>query len=408
MAAVMLSVCTLTANGQNNEIKSDRIASLQVVAGDDWLSPPVMILGGDEPITISFDDMTHEYHRYAYRIEHCEADWTTSDALFTSDYCEGFTDGNTIDDVRKSLNTNVLYTHYRLRIPNERCNIKMSGNYRVTIYDDNTSEEVATACFMVAEQRAGIQLEATTNTDIDTNGAHQQIGMKINYAGLKVNNPGQEIKTVVMQNGRWDNAVVNAEPQYIMPDGLQWTHNRQLIFDGGNEYRKFETLDVSHTTMGLESVKWDGRDYHAYVWTDEPRKSYVYDEDANGAFYIRNSDNIENDIASDYVFVHYTLKTPEKYDGNIYVNGAWTNDKFTPEFQMKYDELDKRYTTTVMQKQGYYSYQFILIGRDGTSRVVPSEGCFYQTENKYQALVYYRGRGERTDRLVGFQEVQFK
>ena len=87
MAAVMLSVCTLTANGQNNEIKSDRIASLQVVAGDDWLSPPVMILGGDEPITISFDDMTHEYHRYAYRIEHCEADWTTSDALFTSDYC---------------------------------------------------------------------------------------------------------------------------------------------------------------------------------------------------------------------------------------------------------------------------------------------------------------------------------
>ena len=128
----------------------------------------------------------------------------------------------------------------------------MSGNYRVTIYDDNTSEEVATACFMVAEQRAGIQLEATTNTDIDTNGAHQQIGMKINYAGLKVNNPGQEIKTVVMQNSRWDNAVVNAEPQYIMPDGLQWTHNRQLIFDGGNDYRKFETLDVSHTTMGVE------------------------------------------------------------------------------------------------------------------------------------------------------------
>lgn len=404
MAAVMLSVCTLTANGQNNEIKSDRIASLQVVAGDDWLSPPVMILGGDEPITISFDDMTHEYHRYAYRIEHCEADWTTSDALFTSDYCEGFTDGNTIDDVRKSLNTNVLYTHYRLRIPNERCNIKMSGNYRVTIYDDNTSEEVATACFMVAEQRAGIQLEATTNTDIDTNGAHQQIGMKINYAGLKVNNPGQEIKTVVMQNGRWDNAVVNAEPQYIMPDGLQWTHNRQLIFDGGNEYRKFETLDVSHTTMGLESVKWDGRDYHAYVWTDEPRNRYVYDEDANGAFYIRNSDNIENDCMSEYVYVHFALKTAPT-DNDIFINGVWTNGSLTPEYCMSYNPESGLYENVIMLKQGYYSYQYLIRTDDGSLKPLQSEGNFCYTENKYQCLVYYRAAGDRTDRLVGYRQI---
>ena len=404
MAAVMLSVCTLTANGQNNEIKSDRIASLQVVAGDDWLSPPVMILGGDEPITISFDDMTHEYHRYAYRIEHCEADWTTSDALFTSDYCEGFTDGNTIDDVRKSLNTNVLYTHYRLRIPNERCNIKMSGNYRVTIYDDNTSEEVATACFMVAEQRAGIQLEATTNTDIDTNGAHQQKGKKINYAGLKVNNPGQEIKTVVMQNGRWDNAVVNAEPQYIMPDGLQWTHNRQLIFDGGNEYRKFETLDVSHTTMGLESVKWDGRDYHAYVWTDEPRNSYVYDEDANGAFYIRNSDNIENDCMSEYVYVHFALKTATT-DNDIFINGVWTNGSLTPEYRMRYNPESGLYENVIMLKQGYYSYQYLIRTDDGSLKPLQSEGNFCYTENKYQCLVYYRAAGDRTDRLVGYRQI---
>ena len=56
--------------------------------------------------------------------------------------------------------------------------------------------------------------------------------------------------------------------------------------------------------MGLESVKWDGKDYHAYVWTDEPRNSYVYDEDADGAFYVRNSDNIENDYISEYVYVH--------------------------------------------------------------------------------------------------------
>lgn len=405
LSVLLLSFCTLTAGAQRNEIKSDRIATLQVVAGDDWLSPPVITLGGEDAITISFDDMTHEYHRYAYRIEHCEADWTTSDALFTSDYCEGFNDGNTIEDVKNSTNTNILYTHYRLKIPNERCNIKMSGNYRVTIYDDNTSEEVATACFMVVDQRVGLQLEATTNTNIDTNGSHQQIEMKINYAGLKVNNPRLEIKTVVMQNGRWDNAVINAEPQYIMADGLQWTHNKQLIFNGGNEYRKFETLDVSHATMGLESVKWDGKDYHAYVWTDEPRNSYVYDEDADGAFYVRNSDNIENDYISEYVYVHFALKTPPT-DNDIYINGVWTNDQFLPKYRMIYNPQNGLYENVLLLKQGYYSYNYLVKNEDGCFSPLQSEGNFCYTENKYQCLVYYKAAGDRTDTLVGYQQIR--
>lgn len=403
--SIMLSFCTLTAGAQRNEIKSERIATLQVVAGDDWLSPPVITLGSEDAITISFDDMTHEYHRYAYRIEHCEADWTTSAELFTSDYCEGFNDGNTIEDVKNSINTNILYTHYRLKIPNERCNIKMSGNYRVTIYDDNTSEEVATACFMVVDQRVGLQLGATTNTDIDTNGSHQQIEMKINYAGLKVNNPRLEIKTVVIQNGRWDNAVINAEPQYIMADGLQWTHNKQLIFNGGNEYRKFETLDVSHATMGLESVKWDGKDYHAYVWTDEPRNSYVYDEDANGAFYVRNSDNIENDYISEYVYVHFALKTPPT-DNDIYINGVWTNDQFLPKYRMIYNPQNGLYENVLLLKQGYYSYNYLVKNEDGCFSPLQSEGNFCYTENKYQCLVYYKAAGDRTDTLVGYQQIR--
>lgn len=403
--SIMLSFCTLTAGAQRNEIKSERIATLQVVAGDDWLSPPVITLGSEDAITISFDDMTHEYHRYAYRIEHCEADWTTSAELFTSDYCEGFNDGNTIEDVKNSINTNILYTHYRLKIPNERCNIKMSGNYRVTIYDDNTSEEVATACFMVVDQRVGLQLGATTNTDIDTNGSHQQIEMKINYAGLKVNNPRLEIKTVVMQNGRWDNAVINAEPQYIMADGLQWTHNKQLIFNGGNEYRKFETLDVSHATMGLESVKWDGKDYHAYVWTDEPRNSYVYDEDADGAFYVRNSDNIENDYISEYVYVHFALKTPPT-DNDIYINGVWTNDQFLPRYRMIYNPQNGLYENVLLLKQGYYSYNYLVKNEDGCFSPLQSEGNFCYTENKYQCLVYYKAAGDRTDTLVGYQQIR--
>lgn len=394
------------AFGQQHEVLGPRIASLQVVAGDRWMELPVVTLGQQTPVVISFDDLTHDYHRFSYRLEHCEADWTTSEELFESDFCEGFASGNTIDDYAQSINTNQLYTHYTLRLPNDRCRMKMSGNYRVTVYDEQEDNRpVLTACFMVVEPLMAVGMEVTSNTDADLNGRHQQVGMTLNYGGVRVTDPQAQVKTVVMQNGRWDNAVVNARPQYVNANGLVWSHCRDLIFDGGNEYRKFEMLDVRHTTMGLESMVWDGARYHAWVWTDEPRPSYVYDEDADGGFYLRNSDNRDNDILSEYAVVHFRLASP-RLPGDVYLNGAWTQGRFLPPYRMVWNEEAQLYEASLWLKQGYYNYQYLLQRADGTMAPVPSEGNFYQTQNAYQALVYFRGVGERTDRLVGYQAIR--
>ena len=313
-----------------------------------------------------------------------------------------------IDDVEESLNTTVLYTHYHFQVPNDQCKLIMSGNYRVTVYDENDDDEpMFSACFMVVNPLMNISMSVSGNTEIDIYKSHQQITMGLGYGSLSVTHRDRQIKTVVMQNGRWDNAKINVKPQYEETKGLKWENNRNLIFDGGNEYRKFETLDVTHTTMGLESVSWDGNNYHAYVWTDEPRRNYVYDEDANGAFLIRNSDNYEIDRICDYVHVHFKLKVPQYY-GDVYLNGQWTNDQFLPQYKMEFDAKEMAYNIIIPLKQGYYSYQYLLMKEDGTLIPVPSEGNFYQTENKYQALVYYREIGGRTDQLVGYSEVNCK
>lgn len=404
--AIFCLVVSIPIMAQRNEIFNDRIATLQVVAGDDWLSPPVTYLNGN-PIIISFDDLTHDYNRYTYKLEHCEADWTTSEYLFESDYIDGFVEGNLIDDTEQSLNTNMLYTHYRLSIPNKNCRLKMSGNYRLTVFDDNNnSEPMFSACFMVVEPRMDVMMSVTTNTDIDVNNKHQQVSMHLNYNGISVINPTTQIKTVVMQNGRWDNAVVNARPQYTMNDGLKWDHCRDLIFTAGNEYHKFEVLDTDHPTLGIDKIRWDGRMFNAYVIPDEPRPNYLYDEDANGAFYIRNSDNIENDRLSDYVLVHFQLNSPYEVPGEVYINGVWTNDLFLPEYKMEYDYSNNSYYATLMLKMGYYSYQYVLIDPEGYLRTMPTEGDFFQTENQYQALVYYREPGGRTDLLVAYRQIQ--
>lgn len=103
--------------------------------------------------------------------------------------------------------------------------------------------------------------------------------------------------------------------------------------------------------------------------------------------------------------MHFSLKAPRQM-GDVYLNGDWTHDRFLPAYRMEYDEKAQSYEGKVLMKQGYYSYQYLVLKDNGTTQPVTSEGSYFQTQNKYQVLVYYRGTGDRTDRLVGFKEVK--
>lgn len=404
---ILLACLLLSAAAQDCEIYKGRIRTLSVIVNDDWASLPIIELNSSDIISISFDDMTHEYTRYTYKLEHCEADWSVSEGLFPSDYMTGFTNGNIIEDAEESFNTNVLYTHYSLQIPNSDCRPKLAGNYRLTVYEDDEEEQpVLSACFMVLQRLASVSMEVTTATDLSINSRHQQVSVNLSYGNLRVIDPETQLKTVVMQNRRWDNCRINAKPQYKMHDGLRWHHCRDYVFTAGNEYHKYEVLDVDHPSMGVDNIDWDGENYHVYPIIAEPRKNYVYDEDANGAYYIRNSDNEDIETTCDYTYVHFRQKSPYIPDARIFVSGAWTGGGFAPEYEMTYNFEEEQYESCVLQKQGYYNYQYLMVDRNGAITTPPFDGDYYQTENEYQALVYYRGQGERTDRLVGYCNVQ--
>lgn len=402
----VLSLLCPLALSAGNRIFSPQIKSLQAMVNQDFLSPAVMRLHTDDILQIAFDELSHDYHRYAYTIERCEADWTPSEEVFESDWLEGF-NAIVIDDHEQSVNTIIPYTHYQLQIPNDQCRLKMSGNYRLHIIDDESQKELACVEFMVTDQTMSLFMEASTNTDIDHNISHQQLSISLNYNNHIVTNPQEQIRMVVRQNDREDNSRLHVSPSFIQANGLRWQHHQQLIFDAGNEYHKYEVLDPSHPTMGIDYINWDGEQYQVYPFINEPRPHYIYDEDADGAFYIRNSDNRENDTASEYVWVNYRLKAPELPFGRIIIQGMWTTE--APEtYLMSYDETERLYTASILQKQGYYSYQYLWQDQDGHLQTLPSEGNFYQTENRYQAYIYYKGTGERTWRLVSYRQLIFK
>jgi hypothetical protein len=389
-----------------HRILHPQIKSLQAVVNQDFMSPAVLRLGTDDILHIAFDELSHDYHRYTYTLERCEADWTPAQGIFESDWLEGF-NAIVIDDHEPSINTIVPYTHYQLQIPNDQCRLKMSGNYRLYIIDDEQQEQLACVEFMVTEQKMSLFMEATTNTDIDLNTSHQQLDITLNYGNLVVTNPQEQIRMVIRQNDRDDNCRRDIPPTFINNNGLRWQHCRPLIFEAGNEYRKYEVLDPSHPTMGIDYIRWDGDQYQVFPFISEPRPHYIYDEDSDGAFYIRNSDNVENDIASEYVWVNYRLKAPFLPSGRIMIQGHWTTE--APEtYEMTYDATTQLYTASILQKQGYYSYQYLWMDNDGRQQFLPSEGSFYQTENRYQTYIYYKGTEDRTWRLVSYRQLIFK
>lgn len=404
---VLAAMLPIHAFAQYSRIHSPEVASLSVVAGTEWLDMPIVTLGGDKNINISFDCMGHGYRRLAYRLEHCDAEWNTSEDIFASDYCEGFADGNVIEHARESVNTNVAYTHYSLQIPNSDCVPKIGGNYRLHVYDDNEGDTLLTACFMIDENIVRTAMSATSNTDIDVNGRHQQVAAEVVYGTCRTSDPQRNFRTVVMQNGRWETARRDMRPQILNAVGMGWNNCRELIFDGGNEYRKFEILDVFHPALGIERIEWDGSNYNAYVWEDGPRRNYVYDEDANGAFCIRTDDYCDDEVMSEYIIVHFTLNAPRQA-GRVFIEGKWTCGPDNSLYEMHYNETLRRYEGKAMLKQGYYSYQYVVVDNDGKVSLPESEGNFYQTENSYETLVYYKGDSERAFRLVGYGKTDFR
>ena len=389
------------------------IHTLQTIVNDDWLHDDVITLGTDDRVSISFDHFTHDYHRFIYKIVHCNADWTPS-ALFEVDYMDGF-NNQPFEDYANSLNTTMLYTHYRLDLPNDDIQFKVSGNYKVEVYLDEDEEEeepgegpVAVACFRIVEPLVTLSTTVTGNTDIDTNLSHQQVSFVIGHNGYPIIDPATEVKPYIYQNSRTDNCVGPVKPTYISPGRLEYTHNRSLIFPAGNEYRRFEVINMHYATQGVDKINFFAPYYHATLYPDKPRRNYSFDQDHDGRYLIRYNLAEDTDTEADYLFVHFGLHMPYRTGGKFYLTGEFTYNDFTPTYCTNYNEDSKAYEATVMLKQGAYDFLYLWVP-DGTStgQTGPAESNFYEAENEYQVYIYHRPFGGRYDRLIAAQQIKF-
>ena len=355
-----------------------------------------------ETFELSFDDLYGDEADYYYTITQYNYDWSAPSDLAKVEYLNGV-DNQRIITYENSFNTLQLYSHYRQVFPNRFNQITKSGNYLITILNDE-GEIVFSRKFIIYEDQVSVGLLVRRARDFESLDGKQNIEMTINYGDRILQNPIQNVRVTLFQNGNLKNSISNIKPQFTLGTELIYRYNKETQFWGGNEAYSIDNKIIRATNNTVAKVTSGENIYNTYLYVNTPRRNqpYTYFPDINGNFFIQNINAVNSQIESDYSWVYFALNTPNMLDKNIYIVGMFNNYNLSDEYKMEFDKNSGLYEKAILLKQGFTNYQYVVTDKSGKiDNENAIDGNFFQTENNYTAIVYYRGNNERYDRVIG-------
>ncbi|MEY4462637.1 MAG: hypothetical protein RLY98_1177 [Bacteroidota bacterium] len=362
---------------------------------------PIFQLG--DAFELQFDDLYGNDASYFYEIVHCDYHWKPSE-IQKQDYLQGF-DNQRVQESSSSFNCLQIYTHYRLSFPNSTTQLKISGNYMLKILNED-NEVIFSRKFIVFEDLATVPIQikrARTVTNLDSK---HNLEFTIKSNVINFQNPLKNIKTILLQNGKFNTAISNIKPQFTIGNDLVYKYDTPTQFWAGNEFLYFDNKEIRVASNTISRVDSQKDIYSSYLFTNEARanSNYYNNQDVNGNFVIRRLFAENNDVEADYAWVYFSLSAPlfRSSDGAIYVTGMFNNYALTAENKMEYNPEKAIYEKAILIKQGFTNFEYLAVKPNGS---IDSEnaidGNFFQTENEYTVLVYYKEDTDRYTRIIG-------
>jgi hypothetical protein len=395
---------------QEDYIYKSSIKTAQLRETSYELAAPIIELGTEQQLKLSFDDLNGEFENYNYTFIHCDAYWNPSD-LMQNEYLSVFFEDN-ISNYTYSVNTLQKYTHYQVNFPNANMKITKSGNYILFVYENgDKNKPVLTKRFMVYQSFITISGTVQQAAKADDYMSKQEVDFSIIHPNYKIINPFQDLKVVITQNNRWDNAINNLKPLFVNPNELNYNYDDgSNCFDSGNEFRNFDNKSFKFLTPFVSHhFKDSSNQNNTFVLPELVKtfKRYVQVDDVNGEFFIRNTEMDRNENEADYAWVHFFLPYKEPLgEGNFYVAGKFCDWNNSDQNKLKYNYSKKGYELKMYLKQGYYNY-FLVYQKDEKTPMDETllEGNHWETENDYSIFVYHRSMGTYYDQLIGIKKL---
>lgn len=369
------------------------------------LSLPVINLNSNDQVELHFDDLDADVKYYYYTYQLCNSDWQAAN-LGQFDYIKGFTQMR-ITNYRFSSIANARYTHYQALLPDRNCYPSRSGNYLLKVFLDGDTTKIAfTKRLMIVDNKASIAARVTQPFAPEFFHTHQKLQFTVDVKGLNSFNAPQEIKVVVLQNYRWDIAMMNLKPAFIRGTALEYNSENSGIFPAGKEWRWLDLRDFHLQSDRVLTADYKKNTTDVFLKPDGPREGqrYVYYRDQNGMALIEAIRGINPFWEGDYGTVYFSFAPP---NGNAYPNkdiylfGQLTNYDFTDSLKMIFNSDKGKYETHLLMKQGYYDYTYIAVDKNNPAIYNELDGNYYEAENLYTILVYYKSFIGRADELIG-------
>lgn len=366
----------------------------------------IIDLNSNQKLLFQFDDMDNDIKNYSYQVIHCNPDWTTSDLLHMQ-YMLGF-ESYMITDSKFAQNVSLPYTHYSFIFPNEYMKPVISGNFIMKVFEtDNPEKIVFTRRFMVVENIA-LFTEAKIRfaSGVDLRNTHQELYFTIGTENITVQDYVNDFKVNIIQNNRWDNAIIGLTPQFIGPRDVRFNYtNGESSFAAGNQYRFIDLKTLQLINEPISDIKIENGKYHIRLREEYIRntKNYQNRPDINGRYTVYNQDGFSTSIDPDYGLVYFTLPNDPMFNKkDIYLIGNFSFGQLLDTYKLTYDEYRDVYWLVMPFKQGYYNYMYAVKDtKTGMGDVTPIEGSYAECENDYTIMVYVRRPGDVTHKLVG-------
>ncbi|MFT3843807.1 MAG: DUF5103 domain-containing protein [Lacibacter sp.] len=410
---LLILMSFIAANGfsqQADKVYRSNIRSIKFHVAGDQLSYPVMRLNSGDQLELHFDDMDGGVKYYSYTFILCNADWTPAQ-ISQFDYMKGFSNVR-IGTYRNSSIALTRYTHYTSTLPDRNTAPTRSGNYLLKVFlNGDTSQVAFTKRFLVSDIRVSTGATVLQPFNSAVQKTYQKLQLTVNVQNIKPTNLFQEIKVVILQNNRWDNCITNLKPTFVRQNVLEYNTETDGLFQAQKEWRWVDLTSFRLQTDRIEKGDYNNKGQTLYVKPDIERNTlrYMYYRDQNGMFQLGNIEQNNPYWQGDYATVWFRYATPnakELTDKDVFLFGELTNYDLSESNRMIFNSETGLYENKQMLKQGLYDYIYAIKDkRTGLLSTEVTEGNWFETENNYTILIYYRQLGSRADELIGVTQI---
>ncbi|MCW9706661.1 type IX secretion system plug protein domain-containing protein [Fodinibius salsisoli] len=370
------------------------IQAIQLYPKEQPGKPPIITLGSNNQLTLSFDYLSQQSRQFRIEISHRSRDWKES-SIPISTYMDSFFQ-TYIQKSQQSTANDPTYQHVEYHFPNDNLRPIVSGNYLIEVYSYRDDQLLFSMPFFISENKGALQTRAETLFAQRSDGRSiNQLFSTYRYPSM-VEFPQFDLSVSYVQNQFWGRMRAADFLNTSTPGQLTAELNRDNTF----------VSDYPFQLLNLESFTLDGRQVLEFQPETIPptvtlrrdvqglstKPPLLPGEDIGFALHNRSSR---------YAMVHFSLETSREIapTDDIYIIGDFNNWMLSDFNKMQFNPDNRLWEGKALIKQGKYGYIYVL-EQESSIKILNLDPNFFTRQQEYLTFVYFKDPDQNFDRLL--------